>query len=59
MLNYLCRRMMSEIDDFIKAYSPEQRAEINRVKKIVKGVVKNSEEQISYGIPAVKYKTKP
>lgn len=49
---------MSTIDEYLKNTTPPQRAEFERVRKIVKGMVPEAEESISYGIPAWKYKGK-
>lgn len=48
-----------EIDDYLKNVSPEHKAELERVRKIVKTVVPDAEETISYGIPAFKYNGQP
>lgn len=49
---------MSVIDDYLNNVSPVQKAELERVRKIVKAAVPKAEEVISYGMPAFKYKGK-
>lgn len=46
------------IDDYLSNATPEQRRELNRVRKIAKDLVPEAEEVISYGIPTLKYKGK-
>lgn len=47
---------MSDIDEYLKNVTPTQRAELERIRKIVKKLVPETEEVISYGIPTFKHK---
>ncbi len=49
---------MSLIDDYLKDVSPAERAELERIRQIVKQVVPEAEEVISYGMPGFKYQKK-
>lgn len=49
---------MSEIDAYLKKATLAQKAEYQRIRKIVRGLVPDIEEVISYGIPTFKYKGK-
>ncbi|HSW37711.1 MAG TPA: DUF1801 domain-containing protein [Candidatus Saccharimonadales bacterium] len=49
---------MSVIDDYLKEVEPAQRAELERIRQIVRKLVPEAEEVISYGMPAFKYKNK-
>ncbi len=50
---------MSEVDDYLKTKaSSTQSAEFEKIRKIVKGLVPDADEVISYGIPTFKYKGK-
>jgi uncharacterized protein YdhG (YjbR/CyaY superfamily) len=46
------------VDEYLKNVTPDQVAEYKRIGKIVKGLVPNAEESISYGIITWKYKDK-
>ncbi len=46
---------MSAIDEYLKNVTPSQRNELERVRQIVKQIVPEAEEAISYGMPAFKY----
>jgi len=51
--------VMIVIDEYLqKQASPAQRAEYERIRKIVKQLGPDAEETISYGIPTFKYKGK-
>lgn len=50
---------MTEVDEYLKTVTPEQKAEFERIRKIVKSAVPEAEESISYGIPAFKHDNKP
>ncbi len=50
---------MSAIDEYLNTVDPPQRAALERIRAIVKEMVPDAEEQISYGIPAFKYHKKP
>jgi uncharacterized protein YdhG (YjbR/CyaY superfamily) len=47
---------MSVIDDYLGKLTPEQKAELERVRAIAKTIVPDAEEVISYGMPVLKYK---
>lgn len=49
---------MSVIDDYLQTAPAPERAELERVRKIVLQTAPEAEEYISYGIPAFKYKGK-
>jgi uncharacterized protein YdhG (YjbR/CyaY superfamily) len=49
---------MSAIDDYLARISEPQKAELERMRKIVNRMVPDAQEVISYGIPAFKYKNK-
>lgn len=49
---------MSAVDDYITALDAPQRAELERVRAAVKHALPDVNEQISYGMPAFKYKGK-
>lgn len=47
---------MLTMDEYLKNITPEQKAEFERIRKIVHETVPDVEEVISYGIPTFKYK---
>src|SRR5687768_7626930 len=49
---------MATIDEYLKHVTPPQKTEFERIRKIVKSLVPESEETITYGIPTFKYKGK-
>jgi len=49
---------MSVIDDYLEKIGVPQKSELERIRKIVKQIVPEAEEVISYGMPAFKYKKK-
>ena len=49
---------MSAIDTYLKNIPVGQRAELERIRVIIKKAVPDAEECISYGMPAFKYKKK-
>ena len=49
---------MSVVDDYLKNLPEPQKAELERIRKIVKQTVPEAEEVISYGVPGFKYKGK-
>ncbi len=49
---------MSVIDDYLQKIDKDQRAELERIRKIVTTTVPEVEEVIDYGMPAFKYKGK-
>lgn len=50
---------MTNVDDHLNSASPAQRAELEKIRQIVKEIVPEAEEVISYGIPAFKYNKRP
>lgn len=50
---------MSVITDYLETVPVAQKAELVKIYEIVKRVVPEAEESISYGMPAFKYKGKP
>lgn len=49
---------MSVIDDYLQNLEPPQKAELERVRAVVKEVVPDAEDTIGYGMPVLKYKGK-
>jgi uncharacterized protein YdhG (YjbR/CyaY superfamily) len=49
---------MSLIDEYFEKVSVSQKAELERIRTIVKQAVPEAEEVISYGMPAFKYNKK-
>ena len=49
---------MSVVDDFLQKVPNEQRRELERIRGIVREVVPDAVEVISYGMPGFKYKGK-
>ena len=49
---------MDPIDTHFAKIEPKQRAELERIRKVIKQTAPEAEEQISYGMPAFKYKKK-
>ena len=47
---------MTPIDKYLNDLKPSQKAELERIRKIVKDMVPEAEETISYGVPTLKYK---
>lgn len=47
---------MKTVDEYLQKVTPAQRAEFERIRRIVKQLVPEVEEVISYGIPTFKYK---
>lgn len=45
---------MTVIDDYLNHASPTQKAELERIREIVKQIAPDAEEVISYGVPAFK-----
>jgi uncharacterized protein YdhG (YjbR/CyaY superfamily) len=50
---------MGVIDDYLEDLGDSQRAELERIRRIVLGRVPDAEEGRSYGMPAFRYKRKP
>ncbi len=51
-------KVMSVIDDYLVHIPKEYRAELERVRAVIRAAAPNTTEVISYGIPAFKYKDK-
>lgn len=49
---------MSVVDDYLKHVPAPQRAELERIRNIVKQTVPDAREVISYGVPGFKYRGK-
>lgn len=47
------------IDDYLQQLNESDRAELQRVRKLIQQTVPEAEETISYGMPTFKYKGKP
>lgn len=47
------------VDDYLANLPAGQKSELTRIRTLVKKLVPESEESISYGIPAFKFKNKP
>jgi uncharacterized protein YdhG (YjbR/CyaY superfamily) len=50
---------MGVIDDYLEDLGDSQRAELERIRRIVQDRVPDAEEGRSYGLPAFRYKRKP
>lgn len=50
---------MSAIDDYLKSVTTLQGVELQKIRKIIKQIIPEINESISYGVPAFKYKNKP
>ena len=42
---------MASVDDYLAALTPAQRDQFERIRRIVRSIVPDAEETISYGIP--------
>lgn len=49
---------MTVIDDYLDHVTPAQRKALEHIRKIVKDMVPDAEEVISYGMPTLKQKSK-
>ena len=49
---------MPTVNDYLKKITPSQKDEFEKIRKIVKAMVPDAEEVISYGIPTFKHKGK-
>lgn len=47
------------VDEYIGLTSPEVRAELERVRELVKQLAPDAEESLSYNMPTFKYKGRP
>jgi len=51
--------MASEVDTYINSFPPEVQLRLNKIRAILRELVPEVEESISYGMPAYKLKGKP
>jgi len=49
---------MATVDEYVAALTPGQREQFERVRRIVRGLVPDAEETISYRIPTFKHRGK-
>jgi uncharacterized protein YdhG (YjbR/CyaY superfamily) len=49
---------MSVVDDYLAEVEPVQRAVLEHTRAVIKGVVPDAEEVITYGMPGFKYRKK-
>ncbi len=49
---------MSVIDDYLQSFSTPEREALEHIRQIIKEIVPDAEEVISYGMPGFKYKGK-
>lgn len=50
---------MKQVEEYLENTSPEKRKELQRIRSIVREMVPEAVESISYGMPAFKYKNRP
>ena len=50
---------MSSFDDYLATVPDPQKAELERIRQLVRRTVPEAEEATSYGMPAFKYKKRP
>lgn len=50
---------MNEVDTYLSNVEPKQKAELERIRRIVRQTVPDAIESIGYGMPAFKYKGQP
>jgi uncharacterized protein YdhG (YjbR/CyaY superfamily) len=50
---------MSAFDEYLATVPEPQRAELERIRQVVRRTVPDAEEGTSYGMPAFKYKNRP
>lgn len=46
----------TSVDEYLNKVDPQRRAELERIRTLVKLLVPDAEETISYGMPTLKYK---
>lgn len=46
------------VEEYLAALGPAERAELERIRALVKLIVPDTEETISYGMPTLKYKNR-
>ncbi|MGV8897440.1 MAG: iron chaperone [Rhodoglobus sp.] len=49
---------MRSVDDYLGALDPAYRAELERIRALVKDLVPDAEETMSYGMPTLKYRNR-
>ena len=49
---------MTVVDDYLEAVEEPQKSELERIRRIIKQLVPDAEEVITYGMPGFKYKKK-
>jgi uncharacterized protein YdhG (YjbR/CyaY superfamily) len=52
-------KVYKNVEEYIKNADKDKQGVLNQVRAIVKAAVKSAEEEISYGMPAFKYRGKP
>jgi uncharacterized protein YdhG (YjbR/CyaY superfamily) len=50
---------MSTFDEYLSAVPEPQRAELERIRRVVRSAAPDAEEGTSYGMPAFKYRKRP
>jgi uncharacterized protein YdhG (YjbR/CyaY superfamily) len=50
---------MTTFDEYLATVPDPQKAELERVRQVVRHAVPGAEEAVSYGMPAFKYKKRP
>jgi uncharacterized protein YdhG (YjbR/CyaY superfamily) len=50
---------VTSFDDYLASVPQDQRAELARIREIVRSSVPDVEESVSYGMPAFKYRGRP
>jgi uncharacterized protein YdhG (YjbR/CyaY superfamily) len=50
---------VSSFDDYFKSIPDPQKAELERIRQLVRRIVPEAEEATSYGMPAFKYRKRP
>lgn len=50
---------MTEVETYLSQVNPDARAVLEHIRTLVKSIVPEAEETMSYGMPALKYKGKP
>ena len=50
--------MAKSVEEYLSALDPPYRAELERIRVLVKNLVRDTEETISYGMPTLKYKNR-
>jgi uncharacterized protein YdhG (YjbR/CyaY superfamily) len=50
---------VSSFDEYLATVPEPEKAELERIRQVVRRAVPDAEEAMSYGMPAFKYKTRP